>query len=473
MRDDGVIFISIDDHEEDNLRKLGHEIFGERNFLGVIVWRTATDNNPTNIASDHEYILAYARNLSQVGKWESVSSKAQVIADKYAEILSKIGNNPDLIQQELRKWIRFVTKNGEVELDGVSHYSYVDERGVYYPGNSANTKPGGYNYDILHPVTAMPTAKPANGWRWPRETFERAVQNGDVHWGSDHTSVPKIKKRIETATELLKSSFYEDNRGTSAMVTRMLGVKAFENPKSLNLLKRIMKFVSSGDDIILDFFAGSGSTAHAVMDLNAEDGGRRRCIQVQLPEPTPQNSPARLAGFNTVAEICRKRIDVAGDTIRMHVEESRGTHVAIDGGFRAYTLSDTNFPKWKLSSDISPDALQQHMLNLQKVSRPHEATTDDLITEVLLKQGYSLSENIVPAEIAGLEVLWICDADGDTVVLAYLNDKVKPTLEQIHSFMDKSPVRIIMLEDVFRGNDELKTNLSQNCKSKNIEFWAV
>lgn len=464
---DGAIFISIDDNEQDSLKRLCCEIFGERNFLGQLVWRTATDNNPTNVATDHEYVLVFARDASKIQKWSAKPSAAQEIQQKYEELRGIFGDDIAGIQSALRGWIRQATKTGAAELDGVSHYDFVDERGVYYPGNSSNTKPGGYRYDIVHPVTGEVTVKPANGWRWPESTFTQAERNGDVHWGADHTTVPKIKKRLETATELLKSFYYEDNRGTTAMVSDLLGgVKAFDSPKSINFLKRIMKFATSGNDIVLDFFAGSGSTGHAVMQLNAEDGGARRHIQVQLPEPTPEKSPARKAGYRTISEVSRARIAAAASRIARTSEADRVR--ALDLGFRAYTMTDTNFSKWRVTSDINVDKLQQHLLDLRD-SSTGDATTDSLLSELLLKQGYSLTEKYAEQLVEGLRVSVV----GDGLLYVYLDEHTKPRLDQLRAVVAEEPARLVILEDAFRGDDELKTNLFQLCKSKGVELWTA
>jgi adenine-specific DNA-methyltransferase len=251
------------------------------------------------------------------------------------------------------------------------------------------------------------------------------------------------------------------------------GKKLFEYPKSVDLLRLLIASVTKNDDVVLDFFSGSGTTAHAVMALNAWDGGSRRHIQVQLPEPLSEESPAREAGFTTIADLSRKRIDLAGDKIKAEFEgKLTDRERPLDVGFRSYRLSDTNFAKWRLSSDVEEDALQQHLLSLRD-SATDDATVDDLLTEILLKQGYSLTEAISPAEVGGLDVRLVRDRDGDVAVLAYLNEHVKPTLEQLRVLVDESPTRIIVLEDAFQGDDELKTNLAQLCKSKGIELWTA
>lgn len=277
LSDKGVIFISIDDNEQANLKILCDEVFGERNFIGELILKTATDNNPSQINTEHEYMLCFAKNKGAQGNWERTSRGAKLIIQKYKELQLEY-TSVDTIQKELRKWIK---ANKEL-LPQVAHYNNVDERGVYSSSsNSSNPHPGGYMYDILHPVTGKPCPKPQNGWRWPLSTFQQYDYAGQIVWGSDETTQPHVKKRIETSTEYLRTLIYEDNRGTTkALADIFNGEKVFDNPKPTTVLSRVLDFSSSKDIIILDFFAGSGSTLHAVMQLNAEDGGHRQCILV-------------------------------------------------------------------------------------------------------------------------------------------------------------------------------------------------
>ncbi|WP_313032034.1 site-specific DNA-methyltransferase [Soonwooa sp.] len=281
LKENGVLFISIDVNEQAYLKVLCDEIFRRENFVGEIIWETATDNNPTQISIEHEYVLCYAKNKNILPKWKITSDKAQHIINKYNELKLELGDDIKLIEKNLRAWVNAMKKSNDVDLSGVSHYNYVDEKGVFYPGNSANTKPGGYNFDIIHPITKQACKKPENGYRWPIETFNEADENGEVLWPDDENGIPKIKKRIETATELLKGYFYEDNRKSTKALTKIMGRKVFENPKSINLLKKIIKFSTSDNDIILDFFAGSGSTAEAVSEVNKELNSNRKYILVE------------------------------------------------------------------------------------------------------------------------------------------------------------------------------------------------
>jgi adenine-specific DNA-methyltransferase len=147
--------------------------------------------------------------------------------------------------------------------------------------NSSNPHPGGYTYDIIHPITGLACPKPQNGWRWPYSTFDAYDKAGEIEWGKDNTTQPHVKKRIESATDYLRTLIYEDNRGTTLALAEMFnGEKVFDNPKPIKTLQRILDFASYKSATILDFFAGSGSTLHATMNLNADDGGKRQCILV-------------------------------------------------------------------------------------------------------------------------------------------------------------------------------------------------
>lgn len=284
LSDNGVIFCSIDDKNQAYVKCLFDEVFGERNFLGTIIWQSATDNNPRQITTEHEYIISFSKNTDCQESWLIQSQKAQLISDKFNELKSK---NNDLaeVQKELRAWI----KANIEKLKGVSHYNNVDEKGVYSnSSNSSNTKPGGYTFDIIHPITHKTCVKPDFGWRWTEKTFWDYNEVGDIEWGKDETTQPHVKKRIETVQEQLKSIYYEDGRAATKLLEGIYGSKKmFDNPKPINLISKLLSYTISKqeDSIVLDFFAGSGTTGHAVLDMN-EDGGNRTFILCQLNEKT-------------------------------------------------------------------------------------------------------------------------------------------------------------------------------------------
>lgn len=293
LSEDGVIFCSIDDKNYAYIKCLFDEILLENNFVGTIIWQSATDNNIRQITIEHEYVLCYARNKNTLDKWVMQSSAAILISDKYKEIKDSGIVEPDEIQVVLRKWINENKEN----LPKVTHYNNVDNNGVYSNSqNSSNTKPGGYTYDIIHPITGKPCVKPEFGWRWTQETFCKYDKNGDIEWGKDETTQPHVKKRIETVIEQLRSVYsehgkvyYEDGRASTKLLESIFDKKGlFDNPKPINLINKLIGYSSNEDAIILDFFAGSGTTGHAVMELNRQDGGNRQYICVQLPENLDQ-----------------------------------------------------------------------------------------------------------------------------------------------------------------------------------------
>ncbi|MDD5639285.1 MAG: site-specific DNA-methyltransferase [Candidatus Pacebacteria bacterium] len=326
LKDDGVIFVSIDDNEVVQLRILMDEVFGEENFVGQIVWQTATDNNPTQIVVEHEYVLCYVKNKNKQGYWMSVSTNAKLIEKKYFDLKEKYSDDIMLIQSELRKWI----KENKKELHRVSHYDNVDERGVFHDADIANTKFGGYEYEIVHPITNKACKIPEKGYRFPESTMKEMIKNGDIVFGEDETTLPKPKKRLENVKDTLRSVLYEDGRSSTKELENLFNTKSiFNNPKSVTILKRIFNFITFSDDLILDFFAGSGTTGDAVMQLNVEDQangkeGSRKYILVQLPEviDPKKNKTAykfvknELKAEPTIFEITKERIIRAGKKIQ-------------------------------------------------------------------------------------------------------------------------------------------------------------
>lgn len=445
LREDGVIFISIDDNEVANLKLLCNEIYGEENFLGQIVWQTATDNNPTQIAIEHEYVLCYAKNKMQQDIWELPSEKGLIIQQKY-EDLKKIYPSINDIQSNLRKWLKEQEKN----LQGVSHYAYVDEKGVFYPGNSANTKPGGYNYDIIHPISNKICAKPEYGYRFKKDTFDNAHNNGDVLWGDDETTIPKIKKRLETTMQKLKSYYYEDNRSTTQDLKNLMNnVKIFNNPKSINFLKQILKFTTHNGDnqIVLDFFAGSGSTAQAVLELNEEDNGSRQFILVQMPEPTSEKSEAFKANFKTIAEITKTRIQKAIEKINNERKINQKVKNKTPLGFISYTLAESNFKIWQTNIQ-GKKAIEQELLNLKNTAKNHEKC-DLMFTELCLKNGLVL--NAEHKKESGFYKLYYG-------IWMYFEEDLTDKMDEI---IAQKPLKVICLNSCFKSDSELILFISE------------
>ncbi|VXB66853.1 site-specific DNA-methyltransferase [Frigoribacterium sp. 9N] len=452
LADDGLIFISIDDHELHNLHKLGNDVFGENNFVGQITRATGT---PTGGGFDGftnmvDYLLVYRRSGAAVlGGLEFGASDAAIYneSDERGKYLTR----------SLRR-----TGGEDRREDRPSMYFGVEspEGNTIYP-----VGPGGYE----------------SRWICGKDRYLEMVEEGLIEWkkverGNGLEWHPYQKFYLE-GREKRPSNLWVDlegnKKGTREVRQLFDREKVFDSPKPLALIQRIIQIASNRDSIVVDFFAGSGTTAHAVMKQNAEDGGSRRYIQVQLPEPTPDGSVARRAGYETIAAISRKRVIVAGEQIEAERSSQVQLDTVVDTGFRAYKLADTNFSKWRVTSEVDGDALQQHLLDLRESSSADDATADDLLVEILLKQGYSLTERIATTVVEGVELRAVYDADGDVAVLAYLDEHTKPTLDQLRAIVATQPTRMIILEDAFQGDDELKTNLVQLAKSKNVELWAA
>lgn len=434
LTQDGVIFISIDDNEIDNLIKLGHEVFGEDNFLGAIVWNHSkqTKNDEPFLASNHNYVLAYRRS----------AVRKLLRAPRTAEN-NRNYSNPD-----------------------------NDPRGDWRSGDVRSPSPRAtLRYEIATP-SGKTIAPPDNGWRWSRDEVDKKIASGEIVFNKDETRVIRKIYLADQAGRIAESIWPGESFGTTRSANAALkelfdGKVYFDTPKPTQLIAGLIRLFSQDFDYddftVLDFFSGSGTTAEAVMRTNLEDGARRAHIQVQLPEPTAEDSSARKAGMASIAAIARRRIELAGDKV---LAELQGD--SQDVGFRAYSLTDTNFSKWRFTSDVAPDKLEQRLLELRD-SAEDTATPDALLTELLLKQGYSLTEESSDREVAGLGLRSV----GEGLLLAYLDEHTKPSLDQLRAVVDEDPARFVILEDAFHGDDELKTNLAQLCKSKGVELWTA
>lgn len=398
---DGVIVLHIDEHEYANLEKMLNEIFGEGCNLGSIVWdKRNPKGDATGVAQQHETIMLFCRSreaFKQAGDFTRPKANAQMMIEAAAKFVAATGGVSDVSRKHYREWLK---KQNDLS-GGEAAYSQIDDEGnVYRPVSMAwpNKKkaPDDYFVPLIHPVTGKVCPVPERGWRNPSSTMNELLDAGQILFGRDETTQP-------TRKYLLSDNMYENvasvlyYAGSDDALLAEMSIP-FDTPKPVEVAQRLIQSVTRGNDIVLDFFAGSGTTAHAVMSLNARDGGRRRWIVVQLPEPTPADSDARAKGFDSIAAIAHKRIEATGERVRTDLLGR-----PVDVGFRSFKLTDTNFSKWRVVSDTDATALEQHLWNL-KDSAVDSATDDALLTEILLKQGYSLTEQIGDTEISGLKL---------------------------------------------------------------------
>ncbi|MCQ2321690.1 MAG: site-specific DNA-methyltransferase [Bacteroidales bacterium] len=405
MKDDGVIFISIDDNEQANLKILCDEIFGEENFCGNLIIETATDNNARQISTDHEYMLCYANDILQQKPWIRKSENAEKIKQQYERLKAK-NLSVENIELELRKWI----KSHKEELIQVTHYDNVDEKGVYHDADVANTKMGGYKYEILHPVTKKACKIPEKGFRYPEKTMRDMIANNDVVFGDDENILIKPKKRIENATELLRSVIYEDGRAATKIVDNLLAKGVFNHPKSHEQILRILDFVTAKDSIILDFFSGSATTAHATMLLNALDKGSRKIIAVQLPEnldeiakpnDTTKNAIKFLDSINkphTLDQIGMERIRRAAKKIKEENPDYEG-----DLGFKHFTIQK---PTQKSIDKITKFDINT---NIGDASVLKEFGIETVLATWMVNDGHTFNAQVVTIDLKGYKAFRIND----------------------------------------------------------------
>ncbi|MEJ0011250.1 MAG: site-specific DNA-methyltransferase [Bauldia sp.] len=282
LADDGVIFICIDDNELYRLRTMLDEIFYRaENWIGTIVWKNVTDNNPTRIAVEHEYIICFSRDKDKVGKiWKStISDIKDALIGVGKDLAAKYPDDREL-EHEYAKWFRA----HKSELWPLDRYKYIDRGGVF-TGSQSVHNPGkeGYRYDVIHPVTKKPCKQPLMGYRFPKETMDDLLAAGKILFGDDETKIIELKLYAHEYQEKLPSVIELDGR-TSAYELRSIfpeKKKTFDHAKPSALVEQILSFATKKDGVVLDSFAGSGTTAHAVLKLNAADGGTRQFVIVE------------------------------------------------------------------------------------------------------------------------------------------------------------------------------------------------
>lgn len=282
LRDDGVIFVSIDENENASLRLLLDEIFGISNRVGTIVWKNATDNNPTNIAIEHEYILCYSRKKERIPKeWKSFNLAVKSRLLEVGEEFVREHIEQSERQIEYTKWFR----KHKDELWPFQDYKFIDDDGIYTGMRSVHN-PGkeGYRYDVIHPTTGRPCTQPMMGYRFPEETMARLLAEERILFGDDETKLIELKVYVKDYRSKLSSLFELDGRtGTNELKQLFPGDKRpFDFPKPTALVEELLSFTTSGEDIVLDSFGGSGTTGSAVLKLNAADGSQRRFILVEM-----------------------------------------------------------------------------------------------------------------------------------------------------------------------------------------------
>ena len=393
LSEDGVIFISIDEHESHNLRKICDEVFGIGNFIAQIVWekRYTRSNNSKRFTTLTEPLLCYVKNSTNVTD----------IKEKRNEKADSIYTNPD-----------------------------NDPRGVWtsvsYVNPATKDQRPNLSYSLYNPITNKEVIHPTNAWKYEKATYEQHAKENKLYWGKNgENSYPRLKKflfEMEGGMVPVDLWSYEDSGSTdmaSKELENLLGRKIFDFPKPKELIMRILSLIINAkqdtDFFVLDFFSGSATTAHAVMQLNAEDGGNRKFIMVQLPEATDEKSEAYKAGYKNICEIGKERIRRAGKKIGEELEKKKveeGLFAGSSAGSEARPL-DIGFRVLKLDSSnmqdvyYSPEQFNENLLFEDNIK--HDRTDEDLLFQAMIELGIELSAKIEQREIAGKTVWSVAD----------------------------------------------------------------
>lgn len=461
LTDDGVIFISIDENEVNTLKAICDEVFGASNFIAELIWSAGRKNDSKYISVSHEYILCYFRNALWIKEHKVLwREKKQGLTDIYAEYdrLKKLyGEDCASIEKDLKGWYKSLP-DGHPAKDH-SHYCRVDRNGIFFADNISWPGGGGPKYQVLHPVTRKPVKIPSRGWLTNETTMKEWIAQGRVEFGKDENGVPTLKSYLKDREYSVPYSvFYKDGRAASKRLATLMGDKVFENPKDEEIIQRIIQFCGTDDgDVILDFFSGSATTAHAMFLADAEQNKHRKFILVQLPEPivpekeasekakkVAQNAVKLLDSIgapHNICEIGKERIRRAGDKIK---SESPMTTQDLDVGFRVLKLDDTNM------KDVyyAPDDYNQGMLAGLESNIKDDRTDLDLLFGCLIDWGLPLSLPYSSEQIDGCTVHTYNDGD----LIACFDANIPESV--VKEIAKRRPLRAVFRDSGFASSPE-------------------
>jgi adenine-specific DNA-methyltransferase len=414
---DGVVMVSIDDREAPHLRMILDSVFGEENFEGVFIWEGGRKNDSRRISIGHDYILVYTKNSALLKeldvRWRERKSGLEEVYEKADELLDAYGEDFSEASKALRVWFKGLPAGSPAK--DHTHYKNLDANGIWYGDNISSPNP---RPNLTFEWKGYPP--PSNGWRYNREAMERLDEEGLLIYPESKERRIQYKRYLHhTETWSPTSVFYKDRRAASKLLGTLMGENVFDFPKDVDVLARLINTVTAPTDIVMDFFAGSGASGHAVMEQNAADGGARQFILVQLPEPLSiENKQQKLAAEfcdklkrpRTIGELTKERLRRAAVKIKGDNPDWEG-----DTGFRVFKLDHSNIRAWK----TNPVDLEETLLDHQDHILAGRSETD-VLYELLLKLGLDLCVPIERRDIAKKVV----HAVGGGVLLVCLDEKI-------------------------------------------------
>ncbi|HAN9258481.1 TPA: site-specific DNA-methyltransferase [Escherichia coli] len=455
LRDDGLIVIHIDENEYPNLEKLLAEIYGEKNNLGTIVWdKRNPKGDATGVAQQHELICIYCKDrefFKTTCEFQRPKENAGKMLAKAKQILSKEGGVTEKARKEYKDWVNQQDLTG-----GEKAYNQIDDNGdVFRPVSMAwpNKKkaPEDYFIPLIHPVTGKECPVPERGWRNPPATMQELLKSGLIIFGPDEKTQPTRKYRLnDNLFENIPSLLYYGGSDDALLADLKI---PFDTPKPVQVAKRLIQSICKNDDILIDFFAGSCTAAHALMLLNAEDGANRRFIMVQLPEECDEKSEAKKLGYSVVSEIGKNRIRRAAKKIREEFSEILATrNTELDLGFRLLKVDTSNM------ADVyySPDVLEKANLDLFVDNIKPDRTPEDLLFQVMLDWGVDLALPIAKQSIQGKDVFFV---DGNVLTASFdASGSIDETF--VKELAKLQPLRVVFRDAGFK-NSAVKINVEQ------------
>lgn len=459
LSDDGIMFISIDDNEIDNLTRCCSEIYGESNLIATfVVASNSAKNNSKFVSITHEYLLCVAKNKEETPAGWAVAKTNSDSFVKVSQQLVKSGKTMDEIHSELLALVKYPKY---YEFD---HYTYVDKRGPFRASDL--TAPGSKaKYDVIHPVTKKPCKTGTRGWAYSESEMQKLIDNDYILFGSTEDVMPQLKNYLFDNEKSLPKSvlFFDSQSSTKWMKAQKFG---FDFPKAIDYIKFVISMYPSTEFEVLDFFSGSATTAHAVMQLNAEDGGHRKFIMVQLPEETDEKSEAYKAGYKNICEIGKERIRRAGNKIleeatqetadiakygeSYEVNETMNKYKNLDVGFRVLKCDSSNMKEvYYNPAEYEPSLFSSLEDNIKE-----DRTPEDLLFQVMLDLGVLLSSKIEETTIAGKKVFNV----EDNYLIACFDEDI--TDDVITEIAKQKPYYFVM-RDSSMANDSVATNFEQ------------